>query len=424
VFTVLNLQSLVGIVLVIALGWALSEDRRRFPWKLALGAVAVQAALVLLLFAVPGTRGVLSAITGVVDALAGATAGGTRFVFGYMGGGDQPYAVANQGALFVFAFQVLPLILVISALSALLWHWKILKWIIQGFGLLFQKTMGLGGASALAVATNIFLGTVETPLVIRGYLDRLSRSELFLLMTVGLATVAGSTMVAYATLLAPSLPDAAGHVLVASIISAPAGVLMARIMIPEPPGQGGAYADPGSDLRYDSSVDAISRGTIDGLQVVLNVAATLIVAVALVALLNLLLSLAPDVNGGPVTIERALGSLFVPLAWAMGIPWEEAPRAGLLLGVKAVLTEFVAYIQLAETPATAISPRTRMILTYALCGFANVASVGIIASGLGVLIPDRRKEVLDLSWKALYAGFLATIMSGSVVGALSGLILR
>ncbi len=422
-FTLLNLQSLVGVALVLALAWAISEDRRRFPWKLALGALAVQAALVLLLFALPGSRFVLSGITGAVDGLARATSEGTRFVFGYMGGGSQPYPVANEGALFVFAFQVLPLILVISALSALLWHWRILRWVIRGFGYVFQKTMGLGGASALAVATNIFLGTVETPLVIRGYLDKLSRSELFMLMTVGLSTVAGSTMVAYATLLSASLPDAAGHVLVASIISAPAGVLLSRVVIPEPPGQGGAYTDYGSDLRYDSSVDAISRGTVDGLQVLLNVAATLIVAVALVALVNVLLAVLPDVNGGPVTLERTLGALFVPLAWSMGIPWQEAENAGLLLGVKAVLTEFVAYIRLAETPGTEISVRTRTILTYALCGFANVASVGIVASGLGVLMPERRKEVLDLSWKALYAGFLATIMSGSIVGVLSGVIL-
>lgn len=418
-----NLQSLTGIALVLALCWLLSEDRKQFPWRLAIGAIAVQAALVLLLFAVPGARGVLTAITGAVDGLVAATSQGTRFVFGYMGGGDQPYAVTNPNALFVFAFQVLPLILVISALSALLWHWKILKWTIRGFGWVFQKTMGLGGASALAVATNIFLGTVETPLVIRGYLEKLSRSELFLLMTVGLATVAGSTMVAYATLLAPTLPDAAGHVLVASIISAPAGVLVSRIMVPERLGQGGAYSDYGSDLRYESSVDAVSRGITDGLQVVLNITATLIVTVALVALVNLLLGLFPDVAGAPLSVERGLGVLFTPLAWSMGVPWEESGRAGLLLGVKAVLTEFVAFIQLSQTPAEAISPRSRMILTYALCGFANVASVGIVVSGLGILLPQRRSEVLELSWKALYGGFLATIMCGAIVGALSGVIL-
>lgn len=419
-----NLQSLSGIALVLLLGWAWSENRRRFPWKLALGSIAVQAGLVLLLFAVPGARVVLTGVTGAVDGLASATAQGTRFVFGYMGGGDQPYAITNQGALFVFAFQVLPLILVISALSALLWHWKILKWVIRGFGWVFQRTMGLSGTSALAVATNIFLGTVETPLVIRGYLDRLTRSELFMLMTVGLATVAGSTMVAYATLLAPTLRDAAGHVLVASIISAPAGVLLSRIMVPEAEGVTGSETDFGSDLTYDSSVDAISRGIVDGLQVVLNVSATLIVAVGLVALVNVILGAFPAVNGAPLTVERMLGVLMMPLAWSMGIPWRESGQAGLLLGVKAVLTEFVAFIRLAETPAEAISPRSRMILTYALCGFANVASVGIVVSGLGVLMPARRKEVLDLSWKSLYAGFLATIMCGAVVGALSGVIQR
>ena len=270
-FSLLNAQSLVGLVAILALSWAISEDRRRFPWKLALGAVAVQAALVLLLFGVPQSQIVLDAMTDGVDALAAATRKGTQFVFGYLGGGPQPYALADRNALFVFAFEVLPLILVISALSALLWHWHILKWIIRGFGFIFERAMGLGGASALAVAANIFLGTVEAPIIIRGYLERLTRSELFMLMTVGLATVAGSTMVAYATLLSPTLPDAAGHVLTASIISAPAGVLLSRIVVPEKPGQGGGYAEHSSVLRYDSAIDAISRGIVDGLQGVLNV---------------------------------------------------------------------------------------------------------------------------------------------------------
>ena len=239
-FTLLNAQSLVGLAVIIGLCWALSENRRAFPWKLALGAVAVQTAIILFVFGVPGADIGLAVISGAVEGLAAATRRGAQFVFGYLAGGDQPYSVENQGALFVFAFQVLPLILVISALSALLWHWKILKWITRGFGLLFQKTMGLGGASALAVAANIFLGMIESPIVIRAYLDKLTRSELFLLMAVGFATVAGSTMVAYATILAPVLPNAAGHVLVASIVSAPAGVLLARILVPEKPGEGGA----------------------------------------------------------------------------------------------------------------------------------------------------------------------------------------
>lgn len=416
-FSALNLQSLLGIVVVILLCWIVSENRRAFPWRLAIGAVAVQAALVLALFAIPGSQGVLAAITGAVDGLAAATRVGAQFVFGYLAGGAQPYVIENRPALFVFAFEVLPLILVISALSALLWHWRILRWITRGFGFLFQKTLGLGGASALAVAANIFLGMIESPIVIRAYLDKLTRSEIFLMMVVGLATVAGSTMVAYATLLAPVLPNAAGHVLVASIVSAPAGVLLARIIVPEKAGQGGAFADYGSALKYDSAIDAIVKGTSDGLMVVLNISAILIVFVALVALANVMLG-GFWLFGEPVTIERLLGYAFAPVAWLTGVEWADAQVAGRLLGVKLTLTEFVAFIQLGAVPEDGMSERTRMLLTYALCGFANIGSVGITVTGLSVLIPERREEVLGLVWKALFAGFLATVMTASVVGAL------
>lgn len=413
-----NAQSLLGLALILAVCWALSEDRSRFPWRLALGALAVQVGLVLALFGLPGARSVVRGINAGVDGLAAATAQGTQFVFGYMAGGAQPYPVTDEGALFVFAFQVLPLILVISALSALLWHWKILKWITQGFGFVFQKTMGLGGASALAVAVNIFLGMIESPIVIRAYLDKLTRSEVFLMIVVGLATVAGSTMVAYATILREVLPNAAAHVLVASIVSAPAGVLLARIMVPEKKGQGGYYADYGSLLKYDSSIDAISKGTMDGLTVALNISAILIVFVSFVAIGNGLLSAFPDVLGAPLTIERALGVVFAPLAWLIGVQWSEAVQAGYLLGVKLMLTEFIAFIQLGGVPAETMSERTRMIMTYALCGFANVGSVGITVTGMGVLMPDRRAEVIGMVWKALVAGFLATCMTAAVVGAM------
>jgi len=418
-FSLLNLQSLLGLVVIVAACWALSENRRAFPWKLALGAVAVQAGLVLALFAIPGSQTVLAAITGAVDGLNTATQRGTQFVFGYLAGGEQPYAVTNQPALFTFAFQVLPLILVISALSALLWHWKVLKWITHGFGILFQRTMGLGGASALAVAANIFLGMIESPIVIRAYLDKLTRSELFLMMVVGLATVAGSTMVAYAAILGPVLSNAAGHVLVASIVSAPAGILLARIMIPETPGEGGAHADYDSALKYDSAIDAIVKGTADGLMVVLNISAVLIVFVALVALVNVMLG-GFWLFDGPVTVERLLGWLFMPVAWLTGVEWSEAGRAGWLLGVKLTLTEFVAFIELGKIPAGEMSERTRMLMTYALCGFANIGSVGITVTGLSVLMPERREEVLGMVWKALFAGFLATLMAACVVGALPG----
>jgi len=422
-FSLLNLQSLLGLVVIVAACWGLSENRRAFPWRLALGAIAVQALLVLALFGIPGSQVVLAAITGAVDGVAIATNEGTKFVFGYLAGGDQPYAVQNQGALFTFAFQVLPLILVISALSALLWHWKILKWITLGFGFLFQKTMGLGGASALAVAANIFLGMIESPIVIRAYLDKLTRSEIFLMMVVGLATVAGSTMVAYAAILSPVLTNAAGHVLVASIVSAPAGILLARIIIPEKPGEGGAVADYNSALKYDSAVDAIVKGTSDGLMVVLNISAVLIVFVALTALVNVMVG-GFSVFGGPLSVERVLGWLFTPVAWLIGVESSEAGRAGWLLGVKLTLTEFVAFIRLGEVPAGEMGERTRMLMTYALCGFANIGSVGITVTGLSVLMPERREEVLGMVWKALFAGFLATLMTAAIVGAMPASIFR
>jgi CNT family concentrative nucleoside transporter len=414
-FSLLNLQSLLGLVVIVAVCWGLSENKRAFPWKLAIGAIAVQAVLVLVLFN-PASHPALNAVNGAVDGLAQATREGTRFVFGYLAGKEfpQPYAVQDQGLMFTFAFQVLPLILVISALSSLLWHWKILKWITHGFGFLFQKTMGLGGASALAVAANIFLGMIESPIVIRAYLDKLTRSELFLMMVVGLATVAGSTMVAYALMLAPTLPNAAGHVLVASIISAPAGVLLARIVIPEKAGEGGAVAGYDSALKYDSAIDAIVKGTSDGLMVVLNISAVLIVFVALVALVNIMVG---AVFPG-ISVEWLLSWIFAPVAWLTGVTWADAREAGLLLGTKLTQTEFKAFMDLGALPADAVSERTRMLMTYALCGFANIGSVGITVTGLSVLMPDRREEVLGLVWKALFAGFLATLMTASIVGAM------
>jgi len=312
---------------------------------------------------------------------------------------------------------VLPLILVISALSAVLWHWKILKWITRGFGILFEKTMGLGGASALAVAANIFMGMVESPIVIRAYLDKLSRAELFLMMVVGLATVAGSTMVAYALILQPVLPNAAGHVLVASIISAPAGILLARIMIPEQAGGGIGY-DYSSELKYQSTMDAITHGVQDGVMVAVNVAAFLMVFVSFVWIINNLLALGPPLNGEPLTLQAIFGYVFAPVAYLIGAPWSEAHVAGGVLGTKLFLTEFLAFFDLAAIPAEEMSARTRMILTYACCGFANVGSVGIMTGGMTVLMPERRAEIMGLAWKALIPGFMATLMTAAVVAAL------
>lgn len=415
-----NAQSLAGLALVLVACWALSEDRSRFPWKLAVGAILLQAVLVLALFGLPALRAGLAGVGTVVDGLANSTQAGVAFVFGFLAGTpQQPYELVNPGSLFVFAFRVLPVILVVCALAALLWHWRILKWITQLFGFIFERTMGLRGAPALATATTIFMGQVEGPIFIRSYLPSLSRSELFLLIAVGMACVSGSTMVAYATILRDVLPNAAAHVLTASIVSAPAGVLLARIIVPRnPAAEQPQDLDPAQAKRYESSVDALIKGTGDGLQIVLNVAATLIVFVALVAMVNGILGLLPDVMGAPLSVERVLGVLFAPLAWAIGVPWEDALKAGSLLGVKLVLTEFTAFINLGAVPVGEISERTRVLMTYALCGFANVASVGINLAGYSVLVPERRNEIVGMVWKAMFAGFLATCLTASVVGLL------
>lgn len=413
-----NAQSLVGLALVLLACVAMSENRRRFPWKLAIGAIAVQAVMVLALFGLPALRAALQGVGHAVDGLASSTQAGVAFVFGFLAGTpNQPYPLTDPGSMFVFAFRVLPVILVVCALAALLWHWRILVWVTRGFGIVFEKTMGLRGPPALATAATVFMGQVEGPIFIRSYLAGLSRSELFMLIAVGMACVSGSTMVAYATILRDVLPNAAAHVLTASIISAPAGVLLARIVVPRDPGveQAQAY-DPAAAKRYESSIDALIKGTGDGLQIVLNVAATLIVFVALVAMVNGILGLFPDVGGAPLSVERGLGLVFAPLAWAIGVPWADAPTAGSLLGVKLVLTEFTAFIRMGAIPLGEIDERTRVLMTYALCGFANIASVGINLAGYTVLVPERRAEVVSMVWKAMFVGFLATCLTASIVG--------
>jgi concentrative nucleoside transporter, CNT family len=420
----LNLQSLAGVVLILMLCWLFSENRRRFPFLLVIGAIGVQVLLVLALFGVPAIRAGLTGVGAVIDGLGKSTQAGVAFVFGFLSGaGTQPYPVTSAGALFIFGFRVLPVILVVCTLAALLWHWKILKWITKGFGFVFSRTMGLRGPTALAAAATIFMGQVEGPIIIRAYLNRLTRSELFLLITVGMACVSGSTMVAYVTILQGVLPGAAAHVLTASIISAPAGILLARILVPrDPVAEAAQDKMPPDERNYNSSMDAIMKGINDGMQIAVNVAACLIVFVALVAMVNAMFGALPQVAGAPISVERILGYLFAPVAWCLGIQISEILPAGQLLGTKMVLTEFTAFIKLGAIPAAEMTERTRTIMTYALCGFANVASVGINLAGYSVLLPERRDDIIKMVGKAMLAGFFATCLSAAIVGAIPAMI--
>ena len=411
-----HLQSALGICAIIALAWALSEDRKQFSWRMVAGTLVLQGVLALLLLKLPVIRDALFQLNGVVTALSTATGAGTSFIFGYLGGGPTPFTVTHPANMINLAFGILPLLMVISALSAILWHWRILPAIVHGLALVLRRTLGLGGAVGLSAAATVFLGNIEGQLVIRPYLARLARTELFILMTVGLSVIAGTVFVLYATILKDVLPGALGHLLVASLMSLPAGVLIARLMVPGPADTD--LSEQQETVHYRSTMDAMAQGTEDGLKIYLQVLAMLIVMTALMALANGLLGHLPAVGGAPLTLERMLGWLFAPFVWLLGVPWSQAGTAGGLMGIKVILTELVAYLRLSALPAGALDPRSTQIMVYAMCGFANFASVGILIGGMSALIPERRDEVVSLSLKALLAGTMASGLSGAMIGLL------
>jgi CNT family concentrative nucleoside transporter len=415
----LALQSLFGFFALHALAWLLSERRRSIPWRPVLGGMVLTVVLATLFLKVPLFSELFLWLNRAVEALDRATAAGTSFVFGYLGGAPLPYAEKPQVSSFILAFRALPLVLVISALSALFYYWRLLPWIVRGFSWLLVRTLRVGGAVGLSAAANVFVGMVEAPLVVRPYVAAMSRSELFVTMTCGMATIAGTVMVLYATFLAGIVPDALAHILIASIIATPAAIAVALLMVPPEAGE----ATGGTDARLvasdaTGSMDAITRGTLDGVQLLINIVAMLLVFVALVSLVNAALALLPDAAGSAVTLQRMLGLVMAPLAWLAGIPWSEAQVAGQLLGTKTVLNELIAYIDLAKLPESALAPRSRLVMTYALCGFANLGSLGIMIGGLATMAPERRVDIVRLGAKTLASGTLATLIAASVVGVL------
>lgn len=409
------LQSLLGYAAFIGIAWALSEQRRAVPWRTVAAGVLLQGVLALAILKLPAAQAAFAALNDALLALERATRAGTSLVFGYLGGGTLPFAETAAGASFVLAFQALPVVLVMSALSALLFHWRILPLLVRGLSWLLERTLGVGGAVGLSTAANVFVGMVEAPLLVKPYLARVSRGELFVILSAGMAGVAGTVMALYAGIVGPRIPGALGHILAASFISAPAAIVFSVLMVPPegPP--------TGRDLRLPridgSSMDAITRGTTEGLQLLLNIVAMLIVLVALVALANQMLAWLPNA-GTPWSLQRLLGFAMAPLAWLAGVPWSEAGTAGALLGSKTVLNELIAYLELAALPPEALSERSRVIMIYALCGFANLGSLGILIGGLTTMLPERRHEIIALGPRTLVSGTLATLSCGCVVGTL------
>ena len=413
----MRLQGVLGIIVFLTIAWCISEKRKSVRVATILTGVIVQFAIAAILLYIPFVQRIFLLLNNVVLVLDSATRAGTSFVFGYVGGGPPPFMMQDPGSNFILAFQSLPLVLVIGAISSLLFYWRILPYIVRGLSLMLQKAMNIGGALGLGASATVFLGMVEAPLVIKPYLKNMTRSELFSLMTVGMACIAGTVMILYATVLNGVIPDPLGHILVASLIHVAAALTIARIMVPETGDETAGALIP--QRSATSSMDAIVQGTSDGLVLLLNIAAMLLVMVALVQLVNALAGLLPNVQGQPITLQRILGFIMSPVVWLFGIPWSQAQTAGSLMGTKTILNEFLAFLDLAKLPQGALDARSRLIMTYALTSFANLGSLGILIGGLGSLAPERRGEVVDLGMRAVVAGTLATCMTGAVVGILA-----
>ncbi|MBC2704638.1 nucleoside transporter C-terminal domain-containing protein [Desulfobacula sp.] len=407
-------QSLFGFFALAFLAWILSENRKNINFKTVLAGLGLQILFALLLLKLPGSQTVFFWLNSIVEALEESTRAGTSFVFGYIGGGPLPFDEKFPGSSYILALRGLPLVLVISAISSLLFYWKILPVVVRFFSWILRRTMGIGGVEGLGSAANIFVGMVESPLFTKPYLSGISRSELFTIMASGMATIAGTVMVLYATILNKAMPGIMGHLLTASIISAPAAITIAKLMIPETGEPSTGKVDLPS--QANSSMDAITRGTMDGIKLLINIIAMLVVLLALVHLINILLGLLPHQAGQPITFQRLLGFVMAPITWLMGIPWSEATVSGSLMGTKIVLNEFIAYIDLAGLPKGALSERSRLIMIYAMCGFANFGSLGIMIGGMGAMVPERRDEIVSLGIKSIIAGTIATCMTGAVVG--------
>ena len=412
----LQFQSLIGLPLLCALAWACGGFRRGVRPRVVAAGLIGQVALGAALLHVPPLRAAFSLVGAAVEALARATRAGTALVFGYLGGAPLPFAETAPGASFVLFFQALPLVLVVGALSAVLYHWRVLPAVVALLARGLRRLFGLSGACNLGVAANVFVGMVEAPLLVRHWLAGFSRAELFVTMVAGLATISGNMLVVYAAMIAPVVPDAAGQLLAASLVSAPAAILAALLVMPErsearPCPEAEAAPQP---RLYDSTMDALVRGTADGLQLLLGIMASLIVFVALVALANAALE---PLTG--LTLQQVAAWLFWPLAWAMGVPAEECATVARLLGVKAVVNEFVSYLELAATGGAGLSDRSRLVLTYALCGFTNFGSVGIMVTGMAAMCPGRRAEIVSLGLPSLVAASIACCMAGATVGLLT-----
>lgn len=415
-------RGLLGVVAFIGLGWLLSEKKSAFPVRPVLVGLTCQIGLAVLLTRVPAITAGFAAATHVVDAIQSASRAGSSFMFGYLGGGRAPFSVADPGAAFIFAFQALPAILLVGALSALLWHWRILIWVVRAAAWVFGKLFGVSGPVGVSTSACVFLGMVEAPLLVKPFLPRLSRGELFIIMVDGLSVIGGSMMIVLGSLISAKMPNAFSHLLIASLISTPMAIGMARLIIPtdDDPEKGQAHEPIVLASPYRSSLEAMTFGTLDAVKMVLNIAGLLIVFVSVIALINMGLAALPQA-GQPVTLGFLLGKLLTPIVWLTGTPIGDLQAVGSLLGTKVAANEVVAFSDMMALPAGALQPKSLLILTYALGSFGNVGSVAILIGSLSSMAPDKVGEVVELGFKALAAAFLTTCLTATIMGLLSAL---
>ena len=412
------LQIIVGFIGLVCIAIPFSQNRSSINYRYIFVAIIFQIILAFALLKIPFIVQIFAYLSDGVSSLQAATQEGAEFVFGYLSNTSaSPFESSGAGNSMIFAFQILPLIIVISSLSALLWFWNILPLIIRAISKVFEKLFNIGGPIGLAATANIIMGQVEAPLLVRPYLSKMSEKELLILMTAGMSTVSGSIMIALVSMLQPQFPDInlIQHLVSASILSIPAAIMYANIMIPS--AEVTNFDGDSVPKVYDSSMDAITRGTRDGLDICLNVGAILIAFIALVSLLNSILGIAGGWVGiSDLSLQLILGYMFFPIVWLMGVPLSETLASAELLGLKTALNEFVAYGALANIEPGVLSERSKLITLYGLCGFANFSSVGILVSGISAMAPERKNDLIKVSLKALIGATLASCMTGLVIG--------
>lgn len=410
----LLVQSLVGLGCLIGLCYLFSANRKDVRFPIVIKSLLLQIVFALLLLKLPASQKLFVVLNDGISVLQAATREGTTFIFGYLGGGPLPFEETSPGGGFILAFQAMPLVIVLSVISAVLMYLKILPVIMRGFSLLLEKTLEIGGALGLGVSANAFLGMIESPLLIKPYLSKLSHGEMFAIMTAGMATIAGTMLALEAAVISSVVPNAIGHLISCSLITLPGVIYISHLLVPDRSAV--TSGDGDVERGADNLMDAISTGTANGLQLFLNIIAMIIVIVALVYLLNAILGVFPDVAGEAITLERILGVVMAPLTMMMGIPFSEAFITGQLMGTKVVLTEFVAYVRFGQMPVEELTERTRIIMTYALCGFANFVSLGIMITGLITIVPERKNEIMEMGFKSIVAGTIATCTTATIVG--------